>query len=89
MVSISVFIPNLQKNFGVIIFLYIDVMLIFSTNMIGIIKTKRYLTYIFKMKNLGKVDTILYIKIKNMVVVMHLINHIILKRCLISLRISI
>ena len=64
MVPISVFILNLQKDFGVIIWLYVDDMLIFSTNMIGIVETKRYLTSIFKMKDLGEVDTILGIKVK-------------------------
>jgi hypothetical protein len=39
-------------------------MLIFSTNMIGIVETKRYLTSIFKMKYLGEVDRILGIKVK-------------------------
>jgi len=52
------------KYFGVIIYLYVDDMLIFSTNMIGIVGTKKYLTYIFKMKDLGEVDTILGIKVK-------------------------
>jgi hypothetical protein len=32
--------------------------------MIGIVETKRYLTSIFKMKDLGEVDTILGIKVK-------------------------
>jgi hypothetical protein len=50
------------KDFGVIICLHVDDMLIFSTNMIGISETKRYLTSIFKMKDLGEVDTILAIK---------------------------
>jgi hypothetical protein len=52
------------KDFGVIICLYVDDMLIFSTNMIGIVETKRYLTSIFKMKDLGEVETILGIKVK-------------------------
>jgi hypothetical protein len=52
------------KDSGVIICLYVDDMLIFSTNIIGIVETKRYLTSIFKMKNLGEVDTILGIKVK-------------------------
>jgi len=51
-------------DFGVIIYLYIDDMLIFSTTMIGIVETKRYLTSIFKMKDLGEVDIILGIKVK-------------------------
>jgi hypothetical protein len=32
--------------------------------MIGIVETKKYLTSIFKMKDLGEVDTILGIKVK-------------------------
>jgi hypothetical protein len=52
------------KDFGVIICLYIDDMLIFSTNMIEIVETKRYLTSIFKMKDLSEVNTILSIKVK-------------------------
>jgi hypothetical protein len=52
------------KDFGVIICLYVDDMLIFSTNIIGIVETKRYLTSIFKMKDFGEVDTILSIKVK-------------------------
>jgi hypothetical protein len=52
------------KDSGVIICLYVDDMLIFNTNIIGIVETKRYLTSIFKMKNLGEVDTILGIKVK-------------------------
>jgi len=53
-----------SKDFYVIICLYIDNMLIFITNMIGKMKTKRCLTYIFKMKDLSKVDIILVIKVK-------------------------
>jgi hypothetical protein len=64
MVSISACIPNSQKYFGVIICLYIDDMLIFSINMVGIVETKRYLTSIFKIKDLGEVDIILNIKVK-------------------------
>jgi hypothetical protein len=52
------------KNFSVIIFLYVDDILIFSTDMIGIVETKRYLTSIFKMKDLSEVDTIWSIKVK-------------------------
>jgi hypothetical protein len=52
------------KEFDVIICLYINDMLIFSTNMIGIVETKWYLTSIFKIKDLGEVDTILGIKVK-------------------------
>jgi hypothetical protein len=52
------------KDFGVIICLYVDDMLIFNTNMIGIVEIKRYFTSIFKMKGLGEVDIILGIKVK-------------------------
>jgi hypothetical protein len=52
------------KKIGVIICLFIDDMLIFSTNMIEIVETKRYLTSIFKMKDLDEVNTILGIKVK-------------------------
>ena len=48
----------------VITCLYVDDMLLFSINIIGIIETKRYLTFIFKMKDLGEVDIILDIKVK-------------------------
>ncbi|KAH9681085.1 hypothetical protein KPL71_026816 [Citrus sinensis] len=46
-------------DFGVIICLYIDDLLIFGTNMRGVDDTKKYLTSQFKMKDLGEVDTIL------------------------------
>jgi hypothetical protein len=36
------------KDLSVIICLYVDDMLIFSTNMIGIVKTQRYLTLFLK-----------------------------------------
>jgi len=49
-------------DFDVIICLYIDDMLIFSTNMIGIVEIKRYLTSIFKMKDLSEVDKIIKVK---------------------------
>ena len=46
-----------SKDYGVIICLYVDDMLIVSTNMQGINETKKYLTSQFKMKDLGEVDT--------------------------------
>ena len=52
------------NNFGVLICLYVDDLLIFGTNMKGILDTKKYLTSQFKMKDLGEVDTILGIKVK-------------------------
>ena len=51
-------------DFGVIICLYVDDLLIFGTNMHGVNDTKKYLTSQFKMKDLGEVDTILGIKVK-------------------------
>ena len=51
------------KKYGVIICLYVDDLLIFSTNMEGIQDTKEYLTSRFKMKDLNEVDTILGIKV--------------------------
>ncbi|XP_075088615.1 uncharacterized protein LOC142170623 [Nicotiana tabacum] len=52
------------KEYGVIICLYVDDMLIFGTNLQGITETKKYLTSVFKMKDLNEVDTILGIKVK-------------------------
>jgi len=39
----------------------------FENNMIGTIETKKYLAFIFKMKDLGEANTILSIKIKKIV----------------------
>src|SRR3954462_10916386 len=39
-------------------------MLIVGTNMIGVNETKEYLSSVFKMKDLGEVDTILGIKVR-------------------------
>jgi len=52
------------KDFDVIICLYVGDILIVSTNMIGIVEIKMYLTSIFKMKDLGEVHTILGTKVK-------------------------
>ena len=41
-----------------------DDMLIFGTNMKGVCETKKYLSPMFQMKDLNKVDTILGIKTK-------------------------
>ena len=46
-----------SKDYGVIICLYVNDMLIVSTNIQGINETKKYLTSQFKMKDLGEVDT--------------------------------
>ncbi|KAH9768292.1 Integrase catalytic domain-containing protein [Citrus sinensis] len=51
------------NDFGVIICLYVDDLLIFGTNMQGVDDTKKYLTSQFKMKDLGEVDTILGVKV--------------------------
>ncbi|KAH9659333.1 hypothetical protein KPL70_023823 [Citrus sinensis] len=48
-----------MNDFGVIICLYVDDLLIFGINMQGVNDTKKYLTSQFKMKVLGEVDTIL------------------------------
>ena len=52
------------KDFDVIVCLYKNDMLTFSTNMIAIVEAKRYLTSIFKMKDRGELDIILDIKVK-------------------------
>ena len=61
---ISVFIQNSQKDYGVIVCLYVDDMVIFGTNTKGVCETTRYLTSMFKMKDLNEVDTTLGIKVK-------------------------
>ena len=50
------------KDYGVIVCLYVDDMLIFGTNIKGINETKEYLSSCFQMKDLGEMDTILGIK---------------------------
>jgi ribosome biogenesis protein Nip4 len=52
------------SEYGVIVCLYVDDMLIFGTNMLGVYETKKYLVSVFKMKDLNEVDTILGIKVK-------------------------
>jgi hypothetical protein len=52
------------KDYGVIVCLYVDDMLIFGANMKGVCQTKKYLASMFKMKDLNEVDTILGIKVK-------------------------
>nr|GEV92964.1 hypothetical protein [Tanacetum cinerariifolium] len=49
---------------GVIIFLYVDDMLIFGTDQNQVDKTKKFLSSIFLMKDMGEADIILGIKIK-------------------------
>ena len=52
------------ENYGVIICLYVDDMLIIGTNMLGVNDTKKYLSSRFQMKDLNEVDTILGVKVK-------------------------
>ena len=42
----------------VIVCLYVDDMLIFGTNILGVCETKKYLASMFKMKDLNKANTI-------------------------------
>uniref|UniRef100_A0A2N9HAT5 Reverse transcriptase Ty1/copia-type domain-containing protein n=1 Tax=Fagus sylvatica TaxID=28930 RepID=A0A2N9HAT5_FAGSY len=51
------------SEYGVIVCLYADDMLIFRTKMLGVCETKKYLASVFKMKDLNEVDTILGIKV--------------------------
>ena len=53
-----------NSEYSVIICLYVDDMLIVSATLKGVVETKKYLSSKFKMKDLGKVDTILGIKVK-------------------------
>ena len=43
------------EDYGVIVYLYVDDMLIFGINMKGVCETKRYQTSMFKMKDLNEV----------------------------------
>uniref|UniRef100_A0A2N9HA68 CCHC-type domain-containing protein n=1 Tax=Fagus sylvatica TaxID=28930 RepID=A0A2N9HA68_FAGSY len=52
------------SEYGVIVCLYVDDMLIFGTNMLGVCETKKYLASVFMMKDLNEADTILGIKVK-------------------------
>ena len=52
------------ENFGVIVCLYVDDMLIIGTNIDGVNDTKAYLSSKFQMKDLGEVDKILGVKVK-------------------------
>uniref|UniRef100_A0A2N9GK43 Reverse transcriptase Ty1/copia-type domain-containing protein n=1 Tax=Fagus sylvatica TaxID=28930 RepID=A0A2N9GK43_FAGSY len=52
------------SKYGVIVCLYVDDMLIFGINMLGVCETKKYLASMFKIKDLNEADTILGIKVK-------------------------
>ena len=54
-VLISVYTLNFIKDYGVLVCLYVDDILIFETNMTGIVEIKKYLTSMFKMQDLGEV----------------------------------
>uniref|UniRef100_A0A2N9I931 Reverse transcriptase Ty1/copia-type domain-containing protein n=1 Tax=Fagus sylvatica TaxID=28930 RepID=A0A2N9I931_FAGSY len=47
------------SEYEVIVCLYVDDMLIFGTNMLGVCETKKYLASVFKMKDLNETDIIL------------------------------
>ena len=46
------------KEYGVIVCLYVNDMLIFGMDMKGVCETKKYLSSMFQMKDLNEVDTI-------------------------------
>ena len=54
----------MYENIVIYVCLYVDDMLIISNEMKGVLETKRFLSSTFKMKDLGQVDTILVIKVK-------------------------
>ena len=55
---------KVYEDIVIYVCLYVDDMLIISNEMKGILETKRFLSSTFKMKDLGQVDTILGIKVK-------------------------
>jgi hypothetical protein len=60
-----IYLLNLQKNTNdVIVCLYVDDILIFGTNLEGVLETKIYLTSMFRMKHLNEANIILGIKVK-------------------------
>uniref|UniRef100_A0A2N9GCP6 Uncharacterized protein n=1 Tax=Fagus sylvatica TaxID=28930 RepID=A0A2N9GCP6_FAGSY len=52
------------SEYGVIVCLYVDDMLFFGTNMLGVCETKKYLASVFKMEDLNEADTILGVNVK-------------------------
>nr|GEV16547.1 hypothetical protein [Tanacetum cinerariifolium] len=54
-----------ESGKGVIIFLYVDDMLIFGTNQVQVDLTKEFLSSKFSMKDMGEADVILGIRIKH------------------------
>ena len=69
---------KLINDFGVIIYLYMDIILIISTNMNDVNDTKKYLTSKFKMKSLNLVNIILGFKVRKTIRVFLFFNLIIL-----------
>nr|GEX41909.1 zinc finger, CCHC-type [Tanacetum cinerariifolium] len=53
-----------KKDYGVILCLYVDDILIVGTNMKGINESKKFMSSCFQMKDMNEVDTILGIKVK-------------------------
>nr|GEX78884.1 hypothetical protein [Tanacetum cinerariifolium] len=52
------------KDYGVILCLYVDDIMIVRTNMEGINETKKFMSLCFQMKDMNEIDTILGIKVK-------------------------
>lgn len=69
------------SEYGVVICLYVDDMLIIDTNMVGVNESKKYLSSKFKMKDMNEVDTILGIKVNKTDGGLHFVNPTMLKRC--------
>ena len=55
---------KLCDDYTIIVYLYVDDMLILSNDMKSVIETKRFLSFTFKMKDLEQVDTSLGIKVR-------------------------
>ena len=55
---------KVRDDIVIYVCLYVDDILIISNEMKCILETKRFLSFTFKMKDLGQVDTILGIKVK-------------------------
>ena len=63
---INVYIQSVQKKECVIIALYVDAMLIFSTSLSVVHSTKRFLASQFDMKDMSEAKVILGVKITRM-----------------------
>lgn len=58
---------KLCDDYVIFIYLYVDDMLIMSNHMNGIEETKKFLSFTFKMNDIGQVDVILGIKVTKLV----------------------